>query len=956
MATVFTPSGRMSVRSSPFGGSSNPFTSSGKSSGGSSSSGGGSRSSSGNKISENLMSTKEGVVDIRTGKVIAPIGTSVGEANRLASAAFAIQQKATADKKIADQLAVKQATDAATAQSESNLSRTIGGQIVPLGAAPVTKEDLFNIARMGGSKLAGKFGFSAGAGSTPTSSTIPTVDIQETTPSPISSVSQGPIPNQIGLPTEGKQTFGTIGLAGALFETGKRVVGRLAGKRDGKFELGNILSPLDATVVPKAGRGAFQLGDKGIESRKFGLLTLGGAIGLSKISDAKFTTFGEIQKDIEKRSGGEITTEQARLQSGIDTGDIAFEDASTSFETFQKDVFKSSPDVPGITGGRRSPLRTVIDLGLSSNPLTAAIAGASSSQQDIRTVDIEAVKEGTLSIEGATTQRPSIRTAGFFGASLVGGGLKLFQAGKEVTQSGIQGALERAALDQKGPRLVTSEGFVDVLKGTGTADNILATTRNVQASFIDDAGKLVSVGQKDFGVVGKTFFAEKPFVVGGSSEFSATTNILGTSGKVSFGQSTTTSRIVNQFTGVSRKGNLIIDNLDFASGTGPLSVERSIGAGAKSGDVIASVGGKVKGVFLDETFGKGFKFTESLELTAPIESKATLKIIKSAPDDLISSFGKGTDDAFSFSGSGKVGFGTGGTGGGKFTTSPSSLSADISTVSTQVSDVAIRAPSISPSIKPPVTKPTSIGFNLPKIVGGTGLNLEAPQIRMTGQITANLPQAVPTLDTGSGLSLAPRLGTGQDFSVSTVTPKSSFFSGGFQQGLLDREIFKAKIKPADFGLKTKPAETKFDLGAKSDLGSIQKSFGIPRLSQLPAQAVIPKTKAISIVKPKTVQENIFDFNQPFTSVTQSPRDFGGFGGGGFGFGGFILPKFPSLGGSGAPQKVVRGKKLKQRKIRPSFTAVALEIETGLPKTLGGFGINPFAIRGLQKRKKAKKKK
>ena len=177
MATVFTPSGRMSVRSSPFGGSSNPFTSSGKSSGGSSSSGGGSRSSSGNKISENLMSTKEGVVDIRTGKVIAPIGTSVGEANRLASAAFAIQQKATADKKIADQLAVKQATDAATAQSESNLSRTIGWQ---LNEAKKDFNKTGQIQELGSPKFKP------------------------------SEINFGAITNQVGLPSNQPTTYGTI--------------------------------------------------------------------------------------------------------------------------------------------------------------------------------------------------------------------------------------------------------------------------------------------------------------------------------------------------------------------------------------------------------------------------------------------------------------------------------------------------------------------------------------------------------------------------------------------------------------------------------------------------------------------------------------------------------------------------------------------------------------------------
>ncbi len=133
-------------------------------------------------------------------------------------------------------------------------------------------------------------------------------------------------------------------------------------------------------------------------------------------------------------------------------------------------------------------------------PLTALIGVAVSSKDDPIIIDLDAITSGKTSIAGASTSRPSGRTTSFILGTTIGAGSLLSKAGSEVTQSGITGGIRKSSLRPKGPRLVTSEGFVDVLKGTGTADNILATTRNVQASFIDDAGKLVSVGQKDFGV------------------------------------------------------------------------------------------------------------------------------------------------------------------------------------------------------------------------------------------------------------------------------------------------------------------------------------------------------------------------------------------------------------------------------------------------------------------------
>lgn len=73
--------------------------------------------------------------------------------------------------------------------------------------------------------------------------------------------------------------------------------------------------------------------------------------------------------------------------------------------------------------------------------------------------------------------------------------------------------------------------------------------------------------------------------------------------------------------------------------------------------------------------------------------------------------------------------------------------------------------------------------------------------------------------------------------------------------------------------------------------------------------------------------------------------------------GFGFPGVPSLGGGGAPRRRRKGKKVR-RKIAPSFTGIVLEIETGLPKA-GVFGLSPFAIRGIgrpKKKKKSKKKK
>jgi hypothetical protein len=816
-----------------------------------------------------------------------------------------------------------------------------------------------------------------------------------------SSSIEGPSQSKIGLPPTGRPSFGTIGLPGALIETGKRAIGRLAGKREGSFQLQNILSPLDATVVPKAGRAAFQIGDRGIETRDLGLLKLGAAVGLSKVSEAKFTTFGEIQKEIESGRSEKIIPEQKRQQARIDSGEISLEDATTEFKSFQQDVFKSSPDVPGITGKRRSPIRTAVDIGLSATPLTAFTAAAVSSQADPIKVDVEAIKSGTTSIAGASTQRPSLRTTGFIGAGVLGVASKGFsqQEGGILSRQ----AVREAEKELSGKLLVPTGPSKTIGSGPGTA-------------LIEESGiRQLQGGLSKQEIVVRQLVTEASggrVAVPGGRAISKTQIFDPISGKIIKGakeQFTLGTKFpLDVSTGgraVSRSGSGInfeqeIPDILSARGTGFIKKKGAtdftefdiLGVGIKSKKGVTTLGFKEADVLLSteealfkETGKKAFtsegrlvtRFQRGGTKVSPTE-----KVFRETGDELFGKIGEPirtksgapivriqetglrVRDATSFSFTPTAKnvpklddlFSIGpqpvriikGARKAKVIEFPEGASVDVVKL-----DIGIKTPKVSPT--PKATPPTTTGETLqvlkqePVKVSGFKESSKVASSAISGRAFDFIKPASVQVAKTTPLIGIPRAVGGGGLSSFQLSPTK-------QQGtlLIDKGLLAPKAKEVfDF-------VPQISVGISTASTTVTKKSKVSKLKPSKAQAeslAIETTQNIAqLQKPAKLQETSIDFVQTiptFTPTLDVPSSTSGFGD--FGFGGIILPKIPSLGGTGAPPKKERGRKLKQRKIKASFTAVALGIETGIPKTLSGFGLDPFAIRGLKKRKKSKKR-
>lgn len=803
--------------------------------------------------------------------------------------------------------------------------------------------------------------------------------------------SGGPTPSQIGLPPTGRSTFGKTGLGGALAETGKRALGRFVGRG----EVGDVLSPLDTTVVPKAGRGAFQLGDRSFETRGFGLLKVAGAIGLSKVSDARFTTFGEIQKDIESGRQVKISPEQKRQQSRIDAGEISVEDASAEFKQFQQDVFKTSPDVPGIRGGRRSPLRTGVDIALSFNPLTAFAAGAASSQQDPITVDIGQIERG-VSIAGASTQRPSARTAGFFGAGVLSAASRGFsqQAGgilsrQAVRESQIELSLKPFVPTKPGRVTGRGAGFQRIettqaraLDGGLTRQDVVSRVLVTEVS----GGRVAVPGGK--GVSRTQIFdpISGQIIKGTPEEFAIGTKFpldVSSGGRA-----------------ISRRGSRI----DFSKELPDIvSVEGTAFIRPKSGSSFTEFETFGVGVKTKKGTGVlGFKEGDVLLSTEEALFKETGRRVFNREGRQVTRFTRGgtkvgrNERVFTETGDGLFG-----NVGDPLTTRSGAPIVRIERSGIRVRDASsfdfIPSSKTAPKlddlfdigIQPvkPIRRAKREPVDFTKTSGEGVFNLvdikplktpKAPPIGREGtgaggQVLLQIPKTQQTSFEQSSKVAASSLSRGFDFikptSVQGVGPTSligiprAVGGGGLaslqftsaqprtQTVLIDRGLSSPLLKEdkaTSIGLdifqgtrlsKDTLSKSAFATATKSATKSAQAS-----LSQSALKSASAKASRFSLATPSLFATDI--------APSFSPRGFG------FGFAAFALPKIPSLGGSGSPPKRSRDRKVKQRKIKPSFTAVALEIESKLPKTIGGFGINPFAIRGLSpsKKKKSKKKK
>lgn len=570
---------------------------------------------------------------------------------------------------------------------------------------------------------------------------------------------QGGQPSQIQPLTE-SPTTATLSFPQAAKASATRFVQRLVpgGERPG---FSDILTPFDRAVTPKREREVLIIGGQQFDTERLTERQK----RLAQESGAELTTFGDIQKGIETGRQEDIASQREDFQRRIDTGDISLEDAEKQFTQTQKDIFTATPDVPGVRARPVSPFRQVIDLATISTPVTSAIGAQVSAKDDPLVVDVGAIERGA-SIEASLTQRPSLRTATFVGGTVLGGGEALLKSGRDVQAVRVAEAQRRAGFSQTGFRIPGDKGFVDISSGVGRFDGVTAFQRTVSESRLVD-GRLIQTGGKtEFISIGRTEFAGKPFVEGGSRAFAVQTEILpSTTGKISTGLSKVVSTPTTEFSAVLQRRGLVGSARAFREA--PIKSQDVIGFGAKRGDEIASVGGEVTGLSADVLRGGGFKFTEGVSLSGRLEGSSVLKILRPAKDSGVSSIvGGGTKTPFS--------------------TTFAEVQAP--QVSTRVfSPPAIKAPKISPV----TTRQEPLGFGLPRSVGGTGLtdtqlaqatNLQAPGLvgrpRLDFEISRGPVQQAP-LSSQNFLSLG---------IIQTQPPRQ-------RDRLVGREILQPKQAP-----------------------------------------------------------------------------------------------------------------------------------------------------------------
>lgn len=470
-------------------------------------------------------------------------------------------------------------------------------------------------------------------------------------------------PSQIQVREDDKQGFVTTGFGAAAIVSGKTLFKKFFSPIGERPKIGDVLSPFELTQKPKFAEDVLIIDGKQFEGRK---LTEFQKREAEKIGVTR-TTFGELQTDIEKKRELEIkesrgieqkrlSGELALLQKDIDIGSLTLGEAQTKgevltieaqerFETSQKDIFKTTPDIQGIGQRRKSGVGMLVDLALFTNPLTSFVAGASSLQQDPIKIDVGQFDSG-VSIAGATTQRPSLRTAVFLGGGLIGGAGELARSGRALTSADVEASLTRASLKQKGVRLPTEEGFVDVSVGRGVSGDVSVLQRQIIESRLVD-GKVVSAGREQIEVVGKTFFAEKPFISGGTRDIVAdlplTFEVEGL--KTSFGIGRAGVRERTSFDAILTKKGFVGEGRIFPEPK--FEFEPFAGFAKKEKDIIVSFGGRLKKPILDfvET-PTGIKAFEGVKVSFPKEAETTLQIFKPKLDKVVAK-GRGRKTPFS---------------------------------------------------------------------------------------------------------------------------------------------------------------------------------------------------------------------------------------------------------------------------------------------------------------------
>jgi hypothetical protein len=452
--------------------------------------------------------------------------------------------------------------------------------------------------------------------------------------------------------TDADRRFVRLGFGQAIARTTRNILGQFRSPGKERVPFTEIISPFDLTVTPKAVQEAVVLpSGKIISAEKFS------GFQKSQLEKAGFElqTFGEIQKGIETGRQQQVlefrgfeeeqlSKQFSGLQSQVDIGGLTLkeargkgtaltQEAQERFATKQEDIFKATPDVKGIREPRRSPVRTLVELGVfatAGTPLGIAlpVAAAASSQQDPLKIDIGQVTSGRTSIGGAITQRPSLRTASFLGGTLFGGGLALREAGRAATQVRVTSALqaiEQRPITQFALQRQIGKDIVEVGVFKGVGDTSIGTGQIVSVGRQVKGGTRFA-GRVDTTVITKEFFSGRPIILTEQRAFAGRGVSLPKVGEItpSIGEVTSVPISRGAIIG-GRKTNLA----QFEIFTKPQQLQKEFfgGISVKQGDLTLGQFGRIKSANVKTFVGRGFRGTGGLEINFPVETRAITRAI-----------------------------------------------------------------------------------------------------------------------------------------------------------------------------------------------------------------------------------------------------------------------------------------------------------------------------------------
>ena len=366
---------------------------------------------------------------------------------------------------------------------------------------------------------------------------------------------------------------------------------------------------------------------------------------------SKPITYGDIQKDIEFKRSSKIGEERyiaevklgdfySNLQKQIDVGEVSYDTAldigrfktaelTREFQTKAEGIYAKYPGVSGIdvrTSGLVSGVRIIKDITIYSTPLTSAAALATET------------KKAPLLIRGDVSKDMSLQyldyktTPGMYAASGIvagHGAVALARAGRAVTLGRVSSALEQRPTIVTGQRLTTKEGVLDITKFKARGDYSIARGETISYSKLTKDGKKVLVyGETDVTVATKTYFGEKPFIVGKRETFTGEVEILKKTKGVYPSLTKIKTSPVFEYSITGKPG--VEAKLKGTIYTTPKQSKPVLigGLSRKEGEYIYGGGGRIIGTRYTGTKGKGFKILEKAEFVFPVEQKSILREVK----------------------------------------------------------------------------------------------------------------------------------------------------------------------------------------------------------------------------------------------------------------------------------------------------------------------------------------